>query len=386
MNNNNKFELKLYYTNIFPYEIFCKWLLLHSKYPLTHREISFDYQTEVTTSYVERYKCIKDHTALKQYLLNKCPDKLDIGSVYNRSFENYTSDSKDNKEKPIPDEKELVFDIDLSDYDYFDNKKKTQDNTTNIRICCNGQKQICSKCWPIIIMSMKILRYYLSDLFNFKHYMWVFSGKKGIHAWISDETVKREYTDNMRKNLIQFISYKELYVINHNPIYNYIYTQFLLPCFEELVKIQDYFGTRELCLSFLKSNNNYYFSSDVQIKIMFIFNEKFDEENSIIRWKLLLHFAEHGTVSGVDKMIKKMIFEKLYPKLDENVSIKKSHLLKAPFSIHPGTGNICVPILDIENAQLETLLQLNLNNIIHNHKSDLLLPYIQIFTEKAEQQ
>jgi DNA primase small subunit len=119
---------------------------------------------------------------------------------------------------------------------------------------------------------------------------------------------------------------------------------------------------------------------------MFIFNEKFDEENSIIRWKLLLHFAEHGTVSGVDKMIKKMIFEKLYPKLDENVSIKKSHLLKAPFSIHPGTGNICVPILDIENAQLETLLQLNLNNIIHNHKSDLLLPYIQIFTEKAEQQ
>lgn len=43
----------------------------------------------------------------------------------------------------------------------------------------------------------------------------------------------------------------------------------------------------------------------------------------------------------------------LYPKIDAHVSAQTNHLLKCPFNVHHATGKLSLPILDIENFDVQ---------------------------------
>lgn len=55
-----------------------------------------------------------------------------------------------------------------------------------------------------------------------------------------------------------------------------------------------------------------------------------------------------------DLSVEQLVLSYLYPRLDANVSTGINHLLKAPFCVHPKTGNICVPFdaNKVENFKL----------------------------------
>ena len=77
----------------------------------------------------------------------------------------------------LPVEKEYVIDIDISDYD-------------NVRLCGCKDAKFCAKCWPLMKCGMKVLDYLLSTCFGFSQLLWIYSGRRGVHCWVSDATAK----------------------------------------------------------------------------------------------------------------------------------------------------------------------------------------------------
>ena len=175
--------LRIYYERLFPFKKFHRWLTLGSQFPFENREFSFTLADDIYL----RFQSFQDEKDIDAKVAKLCPYKIDIGAVYNAR----PSDRKNinpNAFKPM--EKELVFDIDMTDYD-------------DVRKCCKDKK-ICAKCWKFVAIAAKILDTALAEDFGFQHRLWVFSGRRGIHCWVSDVNAKK-LAQNARKAVIGYL-------------------------------------------------------------------------------------------------------------------------------------------------------------------------------------
>ncbi|GMH36057.1 hypothetical protein BSKO_03925 [Bryopsis sp. KO-2023] len=337
--------MRTYYSALFPVDEFYKWLAYgnDAKHPqaasgyFQRREFCFTLPQDIFV----RYQSFKDGGELHKALVNRCPAKIDIGPVYNIDPQRRNAYSG-GQSRFGPEERELVFDIDLTDYD-------------DVRTCCQ-EGNVCEKDWAYMSAAIKILDEGLREDFGFEHILWVFSGRRGIHCWVCDQRA-RSMSDKERSAVA---SYFTAYKGQEKGFAKFTNANCKHPAMERALMTCDKIWRKNV-LPQQRIFENEQTAKKIYDRIpdgevvRRAQNSKAKniEEPNRRMWHALSEEINRQTGSrGGDRKLQweltkakeEIILANVYPRLDVEVSKKMNHLLKAPFCIHPKTGNVCVPI------------------------------------------
>ncbi|KAF7795624.1 hypothetical protein EIP86_006789 [Pleurotus ostreatoroseus] len=334
-------ELMLaFYKRLYPFKSIFNWLN-HEHTPTKlfyQREFAFTLQGDVYL----RYQSFMNAEELKKQVCALNPTRFEIGPMY-------SARPKDKKTvRPsafVPLQRELVFDIDMTDYD-------------SIRTCCSDAA-ICSRCWVFITAAVRVLDQGIREQFGYTHLLWVYSGRRGIHLWISDKEAM-ELSDDERRALVNWLTviqggkemHKKVNVrLGSRPLPPSIKMTInsLADTFTELILAdQDCFRSESGWEELLKLVPD----RGVAESLRDLWTEDIDR-SSEQKWDDLKKEIRKTTPGSSQRRmltaaVEDIILQYTYPRLDAEVSKHRNHLLKAPFCVHPKTGRVCVPV-DPEN-------------------------------------
>ncbi|XP_043388550.1 DNA primase small subunit isoform X1 [Chelonia mydas] len=309
--------LPLYYRRLFPHGPYGRWLSYGGvvKNYFQRREFSFTLRDDI---YV-RYQSFNSPQELEKEMQKMNPYKIDVGAVYSHRPSQCNAVHRGAFQAQ---EKELVFDIDMTDYD-------------DVRSCCSSA-EICSKCWTLMTIAIRVIDRALVEDFGVKHRLWVYSGRRGVHCWVCDDSV-RKWSSAMRSATVEYLTLvkggsETVKKVNlTDPIHPFISNSLSLvePYFEEYALVgQDILGSKESWEKVVAL-----VPEPVRESLLREFPKKRD---SLQRWELLKNKMDKCRPSHAESEI---MLQFCFPRLDINVSKGVSHLLKSPFSVHPKTGH-----------------------------------------------
>jgi DNA primase small subunit len=245
---------------------------------------------------------------------------------------------------------------------------------------------------------IKVLNSVLREDFGFEHLLFVFSGNRGGHCWVSDAAA-RNMTDEERKATIDYInlfskdaknrgdkvpgvgdravaapskalqSFEKIMCALTEPLYPAHERAFreLEPIFERFIIAE---GQQEVL------SNPAHFSKILDMLVVKVYNAAHEElylcdliekawdsgsyPTAADRWAILKDTVANAVAiltapafklparfelaRYLKKLIPAIVFSFTYARLDMEVSKKRNHLLKSPFCIHPKSSKVCVPI------------------------------------------
>merc|ERR1719310_2532677 len=186
--------LRIYYDRLFPFLHMFRWLSYKNDPKSSSKAVQKDFFVRREFTLVLegdifcRYTCFRDVDEFRSQVIARQPVRMEIGAVFTHPPKNHTTVIKE-AYKPL--ERELVFDIDMDDYD-------------SIRTCCSGSK-MCGKCWCFMKIAIKSLDRVLREDFGFQHIVFVYSGRRGVHCWVCDK-VARKLTNEQRSGVVDYVT------------------------------------------------------------------------------------------------------------------------------------------------------------------------------------
>ncbi|CEG69468.1 Putative DNA primase [Rhizopus microsporus] len=383
---NTVFLYRMFYSSLFPYKPYFYWLNQDTipTRNFTHREFSFTLPSDI---YI-RYKSFNGIDDLKKEIERIQPTKIDIGAIYS---------IKPNLKKTVPEkafkpvEKEFVLDIDMTDYD-------------DIRTCCSGG-DICHLCWEFMTVAIKTVHAALQEDFGYKHIMWVYSGRRGVHCWVSDERA-RKLSNEGRKAVINFLnvvkdSAQKARRVRLNVLHPSLKRSFdiISQHFDHLIlENMGILNTEERCRKVLDMIPD----GHAKEKTEKMWLDHPERSTAQEKWDYMNEMVEkiENKKRFKNNVGRDIMFQYTYPRLDVGVSTNLNHLLKSPFCVHPKTLKVCVPI-PIEDCErfdplsVPTLSSLNDEIYAYNnnpttdknvadYKKTSLAPYIEYFDKYAK--
>jgi hypothetical protein len=181
--------------------------------------------------------------------------------------------------------------------------------------------------------------------------LWVYSGRRGIHCWVSDP-VARKLGQSGRSAVAEYLQVitggesktkkVTLRTTMHPSISKSL--DIIKGSFERLcLKDQDILGDAE------RWNKVLALVPDDDLREQLAENMP-KSKNSVERWNMINDYItaylkkRTGKPKTTQNILAEIMLQFAYPRLDIAVSKGLNHLLKSPFCVHPKTGRVCIPI------------------------------------------
>ncbi|KFO75025.1 DNA primase small subunit, partial [Cuculus canorus] len=187
-----------------------------------------------------------------------------------------------------------------------------------------------------------------------RHRLWVYSGRRGVHCWECDDVV-RKWSPALRAAAVEYLTLvkggaETVKKVNlSEPIHPFIRISFPEQP-RRWVGARVCTGGTGLAASMMST-----ISLDHWPQHREVLQDEFPKKrDSMQRWELLKGRMERtrGTAGKSAPCYAdwEIMLQFCFPRLDINVSKGLGHLLKSPFSVHPKTGRISVP-LDLQRLE-----------------------------------
>jgi DNA primase small subunit len=347
---NHGESLRRYYLDWFPAQEIASWLGGCSgpeeQNAFQRREFSFTLGDGDGAERFLRYLSYDDAAGLKADLVRMTPLRYEIGAVYDAC----PRDRHRRMSKLEPTERELVFDVDLDVYAPV--MALGQSGADPTIAFTEDPLQACAQHWIFIEAAVTVLERTLRDDFGFQHILWVFSGRRGVHAWVCDLRA-RQLSDEARAAIVEYLQYRApVTAVGSGVAPSFTSrssTAALHPSLRKAAEILMPFMDR-----FLEQRPGIWLDEQaletllapcpdprVRETLARSLRRSRSSDSASVVWRNALHRLEDKPLDATAAY--HVVLQLLYPRLDVNVTRQRTHLLKGPFSVHPKTNCICVP-------------------------------------------